>query len=63
MTKKQASMLSHGCYRLYWKSGDDSIASVGSRANGDRWFMPTNWIDHKNSIRWDLVDTVKLVRT
>lgn len=36
--------LRHGLYRVYWKSGGSSLASVGSFASGQRWFAPTNWI-------------------
>ena len=44
MKKKDVAELSFGLYRLYWKEGGSSLASVGQNANGDLWFAPTNWI-------------------
>ena len=44
MTLGEVRLLGHGIYRIYWKDGGSSLASVGSLSNGDRWFAPTNWI-------------------
>lgn len=44
MTKSQVEMLDHGVYRIYWKSGGYSLASVGSDERGERWYAPTNWL-------------------
>lgn len=44
MTEKKVQELDHGLYRIYWNSGGDSIASIGSNEKGERWLAPTNWI-------------------
>lgn len=44
INKKDVQKLKHGLYRIYWKSGGCSLASVGSMPNGDRWIAPTNWV-------------------
>jgi len=44
MTKEEAQGVEHGLYRIHWKDGGTSLASVGSDASGRRWFAPTNWI-------------------
>lgn len=66
MTKDEASKLGHGLYRFYWKNGGSSLASVGSRADGTRWFAPTNWINSKGegigSSDWAAVDHTVLIR-
>ena len=33
----------HGIYKIYWKSGGSSLASIGSMHNGERWIAPINW--------------------
>jgi hypothetical protein len=43
MTKDQSEKLPHGLYRLFWKSGGTSLASVGSLYDGSSWFAATNW--------------------
>ncbi len=43
MKKSEVQKLSHGLYRLYWKSGGFSLAAVGSLYSGKRWFAPVNW--------------------
>lgn len=43
MTQEQARQLDHGLYRLFWKGGGTSLASVGSLHDGQHWFAPTNW--------------------
>ena len=32
-----------GIYRVRWRSGGESIASVGVQSDGDRWIAPANW--------------------
>jgi hypothetical protein len=41
--KADAQLLRHGVYRVFWKSGGSSLASVGSTYDGTRWMAPTNW--------------------
>jgi hypothetical protein len=43
MNQQDAKKLPHGLYRIYWKQGGSSLASMGSCYNGDRWFAPCNW--------------------
>jgi len=33
-----------GLYRVFWKSGGSSLASVGMKADGGMWLAPINWI-------------------
>lgn len=51
MSKAQAKKLQHGIYRIFWKTGGSSLASVGSDREGNRWFAATNWISG-NCIDW-----------
>ena len=37
------SNLDYGIYKIFWKSGGCSLASVGGTYNGTRWLAPTNW--------------------
>lgn len=63
MTPDKVQELRHGLYRIYWKEdcgGGCSLAAVGSRANGQRWFAPTNWIS-MGTTDWSNVDKVELI--
>ncbi len=55
------SKMKHGLYRIHWKSGGSSLASVGSMHNGDRWIAPTNWTSDSNptGLLKDKVDDIK----
>ena len=44
MTRREVEEMNHGLYRLHWKDGGTSLASVGSNQRGDRWYAATNWI-------------------
>lgn len=33
-----------GLYKVFWKSGGDSLASVGYGRDGKAWIAPTNWV-------------------
>ncbi len=44
MKNKEVQKLKHGVYRLHWKSGGYSLATVGSLENGNRWFACANWV-------------------
>ena len=61
MTKREANKLQHGIYRIYWKRGGSSLASLGSNFKGDRWIAPTNWISGSSSSHWRLVDRVEFL--
>lgn len=60
MTVEESQQLDHGIYRIFWRDGGSSVASVGSAADGTRWFMPSNWISGP-STDWTLVESVKLI--
>lgn len=36
--------MTHGVYVLRWKTGGESLASVGSDEWGRNWFAPSNWL-------------------
>lgn len=43
MTEQEVSTLPLGLYKVYWKSGGNSLAAVGNSYAGKRWMAPTNW--------------------
>jgi hypothetical protein len=57
MTQKQANKLPFGAYRIFWKTGGSSVASVGSVGNpkGDRWFAPVNRVGFKTAADGSLI--------
>jgi hypothetical protein len=66
VTPAEVGDLRHGLYRLHWKSGGASLASVGSLNNGDRWFACTNWTASSvqagvASTQWELVAVAELL--
>jgi len=67
MTQVEAKDLAHGLYRINWKSGGFSLASVGSTHNGTRWYAPTNWVGFSPSPNncpctdWRAVESVDLL--
>lgn len=44
MEQKDVKQLEPGLYRIYWRDGGSSLASVGMEADGARWLAPTNWV-------------------
>lgn len=58
-----------GVYRLFWKSGGFSVASVGMTYDGTRWYAPANWTTGSAdaslatvvSTDWGRVDRVELI--
>jgi hypothetical protein len=57
--------LRHGLYRIHWKSGGASLASVGLLEDGRRWFAPINWSGPKPegiaSCCWHKVERIEKV--
>jgi hypothetical protein len=49
-----------GLYRLHWKEGGASLASVGRDRYGRVWFAPTNWIKVP-WYDWELVASVERI--
>lgn len=58
-----------GAYRLFWKSGGSSVASVGMAYDGTRWYAPANWTTGSAdasladvvSTDWDRVERAELI--
>jgi hypothetical protein len=61
MLKYNSDMtIAPGLYRLFWKSGGTSVASVGCDYSGRNWFAPTNWIGVP-SFYWSLVESFEQI--
>ena len=68
MTQAQAKKIGgNGHYILYWKSGGQSLAVVGTLADGSRWFAASNWTsknpDGIASVSWRLIRSVGRLAT
>lgn len=66
MTQEQVRMVMHGLYRVYWKDGGQSLASVGSLPDGTRWLAPANWVsvpmDRDGAVRaWRSVAYLEII--
>lgn len=44
MKMSDVQNLPPGIYRIFWKTGGSSLASVGCDKDGKRWLAPTNWL-------------------
>lgn len=51
----------HGLYRIWWRSGGDSLAAVGIASNGDRWIAATNWCE-ATSTNWSEVIRIQAIQ-
>jgi hypothetical protein len=66
MKPHQVAKLPLGIYRLHWRSGGFSLASVGQLHNGHKWFACANW--SSDSIRgiastlWEEVVRAEIVQ-
>lgn len=54
----QAAPETLGLYRLTWKKGGSSLASVGQDGHGRRWFSASNWIGGMPCFDWSVVETI-----
>jgi hypothetical protein len=65
MTQRESSKLEAGVYRLWWRDGGFSDASVGVLYSGQRWFAPCNWTGQSEQFiactRWSMVRRVELL--
>ncbi len=65
MNQKELRTKPLGVYRLYWKDGGMSVASVGALYDGRRWFAPANWTskwaEGIASTNWRLVEKMELI--
>jgi hypothetical protein len=39
-----------GIYRIFWKSGGSSVASIGMTYSGKRWVAPSNWTNGSDDV-------------
>jgi len=64
MKSEDVQKLSHGLYRVFWKTGGSSLAAVGSNAAGKRWLAPTNWVSISQDFNktWLHVERVEFLR-
>jgi hypothetical protein len=52
----------HGLYRVFWKSGGSSLASIGVTSDGGRWLAPINWVKPSDDfIEWDRIDRLERI--
>ena len=65
MKREQVQLLEHGLYKIFWKEGGMSVASVGSLQDGQRWMAPSNWINVPTSGRtyWKKVKKAVKIET
>ena len=45
MKSKEFQSLPCGIYRIFWKDGGESLASIGMNNKGLRWLAPSNWTE------------------
>ncbi len=50
-----------GVYRLWWKSGGWSFASVGQDREGRYWFAPSNWVSGVPCLDWSNIRKTTLL--
>jgi hypothetical protein len=50
-----------GVYRIFWKVGGSSVASVGQMNDGAKWFAAANWTNTTVSTDWTFVDRIELL--
>lgn len=61
MTKIETKKLPLGLYKLFWKSGGWSLASVGQDESGNKWIAPTNWITPSATDYWTKISRVEQI--
>jgi hypothetical protein len=51
-----------GLYRVFWKSGGDSLAAIGMNSDGSRWLAPTNWVSPGQLEKhWDDIERLERI--
>ena len=68
MRKDDVRKLAHGVYRVFWRDGSSSVASVGSTYDGTRWVAPSNWTSRADAMviwttDWRKIKSVELIAT
>lgn len=51
--------LTFGVYKIKWKSGGSSLASVGYDAKGRWWMAPCNWINMDKTYIDEYLNNIK----
>lgn len=60
--------MKHGVYKIFWKEGGSSLASVGYTHDGSNWYAPCNWTSKENDYPqvaitdWSKVERVELIQ-
>jgi len=57
ISQEEIQALETGLYRIWWLDGGSSLAAVGIRSCGTKWFAPTNWVSGDSS-DWSSVERV-----
>lgn len=47
-----------GIYLIKWVEGGSSLAAVGTKEDGTRWYAPTNWINLPPQSDWTMVESI-----
>jgi hypothetical protein len=59
--------LKHGVYKIFWKSGGMSLASIGFTHDGTNWYAPCNWTSQFKgaptvaSTDWESIERIELI--
>ena len=63
MKKSEVQKISRGVYRVHWKGGGVSVATVGIAPDGDQRLPPTNWanVAMGKPSAWGDVERVELI--
>jgi len=64
LTRKEEILdCKHGVYRIHWRDGSSSVASIGGMHNGNRWVAPSNWTskDSPTGLLKDHIESIALM--
>lgn len=50
-----------GLYRIYWKSGGNSLAAIGRDKLGELWIAPTNWVSGSSNFNSADIEKLELL--
>lgn len=62
-SSKDLETYPNGLYKIHWKSGGWSYASVGRDLEGKPWLAPTNWINGSVMLedKLDMIETATIL--
>lgn len=64
MNKEEVDRLDNGVYRLYWRDGRSSLASIGDGVGGYKWFSATDWDKTGTTdLHWRCVERAETLHT